>query len=124
MNRIPETIRDVIEQSIYLPMTITVLNRDLNIVEKSPFKLKQPYVHIIEEARKLAQTDLAHAKRELRKLNVKVLRRKQDEAFTLYSFFYKGYEEQHNYFNPRIRNKVSELLEHYLFEAKKPKEEA
>ncbi|WP_243385794.1 hypothetical protein [Bacillus kexueae] len=120
MNRIPESIRDVIEQSIYLPMTITVLNLDLQVVEKSPFKLKKPYIHVIEEALKLAQKDLAEAKRSLRKWNVKVLRREQDEAFTLYSFFYKGYEEQHNYFNPRIRNKVSELIEHYLFEAKKP----
>ncbi|MDQ0162360.1 hypothetical protein [Bacillus alveayuensis] len=119
MSRIPDTVRDLIEQAIYLPMTITVLNRDLTVVENSPFKLKQPYLHIIEEAIKLAQKDLALAKRELRKQNVKVLRLKRDEAFTLYGFYYKGYEEQHNYFNPRIRNKVAELIEYYLFKAEK-----
>ena len=32
----------------------------------------------------------------------------------MYMFIYKGYEEHHNYFNPRIRNKVQELMEMYL----------
>lgn len=119
MSNIPSTIRDLIEQSIYLPMTIAVFNRDLTVVENSPFKLKQPYVHLIEEALKLTQKDLSKTKRELRKRNIKVLRLKQDEAFTLYRFYYNGYEEEHNYFNPRIRNKVTELLEYYLFYAGK-----
>jgi len=38
-----------------------------------------------------------------------------DDAFTGFLFLYKGYEEQHNYFNPRIRNKVQELLSLYLY---------
>jgi len=119
MSNIPSSIRDLIEQSIYLPMTITVFNRDLAVVENSPFKLKQPYVHLIEKALKLAQNDLSKTKRELRKQNIKVLQLKRDEAFTLYRFYYNGYEEEHNYFNPRIRNKVTELLEHYLSHAGK-----
>ena len=39
----------------------------------------------------------------------------RDEAFTMFMFLYKGFEEHHNYFNPRIRNKVQELLEYYLY---------
>ncbi len=40
MTRIPENERDIIEQAIYLPMLLTVLQRDLSVVEKSQFKLK------------------------------------------------------------------------------------
>ncbi|MBD1380631.1 hypothetical protein [Metabacillus arenae] len=119
MTRIPGDIRDLIEEAIYLPMTISILNRDLTVIESSPFKLRQPYLHLVEESLKLAQKDYANVKQQLRKQNIKVSQVNRDEAFTMYSFLYKGYEEQHNYFNPRIRNKVNELLENYLFQPEK-----
>lgn len=34
MSKIPTDIRHLIEQSIYLPMTATVLNKDMNVVKK------------------------------------------------------------------------------------------
>lgn len=119
MTRIPEEDRDAIEQAIYLPMVLIVLNRDMAVVHRSPFKLKQPYLNLIEEAMKIAQKDLAAVKRYLKSQQIKVFEQKRDQAFTMYTFLYKGYEEHHNYFNPRIRNKVQELLEYYLFQAGK-----
>ena len=119
MTRIPNDIRDMIEQSIYLPMAVSIFNRDLAVIEQSPFKLHRPYLTIVEESLKLAQKDLSEIKRELYKRNIKVHQVERDEAFTLYSFIYNGYEEKHNYFNPRIRNKVSEIMEDYLFKTKK-----
>lgn len=115
MTRIPEHDRDIMEQAIYLPMVLIILNRDLTVVEKSPFKLKKPYLELIEETLKAVQTELAKVKSYLRKHNLKVLEVKRDDAFTMFLFIYKGYEEQHNYFNPRIRNKVQELMLYYLF---------
>lgn len=115
MTRIPSEIRDMIEQAIYLPMAISIFNRDLSVIQKSPFKLQQPYLALVEESLKLIQKDLAMVKQELYKQNIKVHQVERDEAFTLYSFIYNGYEEKHNYFNPRIRNKVCELMEIYLF---------
>lgn len=119
MSKIPNDIRDLIEQAIYLPMTAAVLNKDMAVVEKSPFKLKEPYIHLIEQALKLVQKDLADVRRQLRRQKIKVLKVQQDDAFTMYAFYYNGYEEHHSYFNPRIRNKVNELLEHYLFKTEK-----
>ncbi|MCD7034889.1 hypothetical protein LRR81_11590 [Metabacillus sp. GX 13764] len=121
MTKIPEDVKNMIEKSIYLPMTLTVLNRDISIIEQSPFKLKQPYLHLIEESLKLIQHDLYEVKRQLKKQHISVSKVKSDEAFTLYSFLYQGFEEQHNYFNPRIRNRVSELMEGYLFKASSTK---
>ncbi|QGQ44596.1 hypothetical protein [Metabacillus sediminilitoris] len=119
MTRIPKDIREMIEQSIYLPMAVTIFNRDLSIIQKSPFKLHRPYLAIVEESLRLVQNDLAAVRKELHKRNIKVHEVERDEAFTLYSFLYNGYEEKHNYFNPRIRNKVSELMEDYLFKPQK-----
>lgn len=114
MTRIPEGDRNIMEQAIYLPMVLTVLNRDLIVVEKSPFKLKKPYLDLIEETMRIIQKDLAEVRSYMKKNRLRVEQEKHDDSFTMFLFLYKGYEEHHNYFNPRIRNKVQELMMHYL----------
>ena len=114
MTRIPEDDRNIMEKAIYLPMVLIILNRDLSIVEKSPFKLKKPYLELIEETMRNVQKELAEVKQYMKKSKLQVTQVSRDDAFTMYLFMYKGYEENHNYFNPRIRNKVEELLEAYL----------
>jgi hypothetical protein len=115
MTRIPEHDRDIIEQAMYLPMLLTVLEKDRLIVEKTPFKLNKPYLNLVEETIKAVQRELKVVKDQMRKGNLKIQKIGQDTDFTMFMFLYKGYEEQHNYFNPRIRNKINELLEYYLY---------
>ncbi len=115
MTKIPEEDRDIMEKAIYLPMVLIVLNRDLSVVKKSPFKLKKPYEDFIEERMKMIQRELAEVKQYMRINDMKVTEISRDDAFTMYLFLYKGYEEHHNYFNPRIRNKVQELMTFYFF---------
>lgn len=115
MTRIPEKERDMMEQAIYLPMVLTVLKRDLIVMNKSPFKLKQPYLNMIEETIRLIQKELTEVKYYMHKNKLQVQQLRRDEAFTMFKFLYNGEEEDHNYFNPRIRNKVQELMEYYLF---------
>lgn len=114
MARIPEKDRDMLEHAIYLPMLLKVLQRDLFIIEQSPFKLKKPYMNMIESTIHAVQKDLSGVKRYLRKNSMGVEQLKSDDIFTMYAFRYKGYEEHHNYFNPRLRNRVEELLDIYL----------
>jgi hypothetical protein len=115
MTMIPDHDRDIIEQAIYLPMVIIVLEKDRIAIDRAPFKLKEPYLNLVEETIKTVQRDLKVVKDKMRKGNMKVQQIGHDKAFTKYSFLYKGFEGQHNYFNPRIRNKVHELLEYYLY---------
>src|SRR4051794_11542398 len=103
------------EQAIYLPMVLTILNRDIKIINSGPFKLKQPYLELIEETMKTIQKELKEVKFYMRRQKLKVEQVSHDDAFTGFLFLYKGYEEQHNYFNPRIKNKVQELLSFYLY---------
>ncbi|MCP1157565.1 hypothetical protein [Bacillus infantis] len=115
MTRIPEDDRNIMEQAIYLPMVLVVLNRDIGVIHNSPFKLKKPYLNLIEDTMKFIQAELAGVKRYMKDNRLQVQEIKRDEAFTMFMFLYKGYEEHHNYFNPRIRNRVQELMEYYLF---------
>lgn len=115
MTRIPEIERDVMEKAIYLPMLLTILNRDLQVIKISNLKLKQPYIELLENAMKIVQSELRKTKNYMYKHTMKIQEVNRDEAFTMFLFIYNGYEEYHNYFNPRLRNKVQELLEHYLY---------
>ncbi|MDX1771939.1 MAG: hypothetical protein R3328_10455, partial [Planococcaceae bacterium] len=76
------------ENMIYLPMVLTVLERDREIVEKGPFKLKRPYVAMIDQAVKEAQRELKDTKLYLRQKNMKIIRGNRDDTFTEYVFFY------------------------------------
>jgi hypothetical protein len=116
MTRIPEEDRTVLEQSLFLPMALTVFQRDLSIIEKAPFKLKQPYIRCIEESMNHIQRDLAILKHEMKKKKMKAEQLTRDDTFTSFLFVYKGYEEHHNYFNPRIRNNVQSIMEIYLLQ--------
>lgn len=116
MTRIPEHDRNIMEQAIYLPMVLTVLNKDLMVINNSPFKLKKPYLDLIEETMKVIQRELSEAKKYMRTNKLQVMQTKRDDAFTMFLFLYKGYEEHHNYFNPRIRNKVQELMDYYFIQ--------
>ncbi|MBU0904275.1 hypothetical protein [Paenisporosarcina quisquiliarum] len=106
------------ENMIYLPMVLTVLERDREIVEKGPFKLKRPYVAMIDQAVKEAQRELKDTKLYLRQKNMKIIRGNRDDTFTEYVFFYGGYEEHRRYLNVRLRNRVEELLGVYLVKMK------
>lgn len=106
--------RDLIEKGLFLPMAAAILNRDLEALDSCPFKLKQPYKQLISCSLKLAQKDLSDVRKELRKRKIKIYEVERDEAFTLYICTINGYEEKHRYFNPRIREQVTALLEYYL----------
>jgi len=118
MSRINEEDRYLFEQSIFLPMVLTILNRDFKVVEKAPFKLRKPYLNLVDDTMKRVQKDLYNIKQQMIKKKMKVFELERDEAFTLFLFIINGWEEQHNYFNPRIRNEVQLLLEKYLIPSK------
>ena len=118
MPLIPSESLPYFEKMIYLPMVLTILERDREIVEKGPFKLKRPYVAMIDHAVKEAQRELKDTKLYLRQHNMKVIRGNRDDTFTEYVFFHSGYEEHRRYLNVRLRNRVEELLGVYLSIAK------
>jgi hypothetical protein len=114
MPLIPADSLPYFENMIYLPMVLTILERDRESVEKGPFKLKRPYVNMIDQAVKEAQKEFKNTRLYLRQHNMKVIRGNRDDTFTEYVFFYGGYEEHRRYLNVRLRNRVEELLGVYL----------
>ncbi|MEK3980581.1 hypothetical protein MKY37_16250 [Psychrobacillus sp. FSL K6-2836] len=114
MPLIPEEAIPYFENMIYLPMVLTILEKDRTIFEKAPFKLKRPYIVLVEEAGKQVQKELKQTHMYMKRHSMKVLRGEGDDMFTEYVFFHGGYEEHRRYLNVRLRNRVEELLSIYL----------
>lgn len=75
MPNLQEEIYDLIERALFLPMAITIFNRDLAGIEESTLKLKHPYKQLISESLKIAQKDLMEVRKELRKRKLQSARR-------------------------------------------------
>ena len=114
MPLIPEEAMHYFENMIYLPMVMTILEKDRMIFEQAPFKLKKPYITLVEKAVKLVQRELKETHLYMNRHSMKVLRGEGDDMFTEYVFFHGGYEEHRRYLNVRLRNRVEELLSIYL----------
>lgn len=102
------------ENMIYLPMVLIVLERDRALFENGSFKLKRPYMELVDGAVKHVQKELKETKIHMRRHQMKVLRGKGDDTFTEYVFYHGGYEDHRRYLNLRLRNRVEELIRMYL----------
>ena len=114
LSLIPAESMPYFEKMIYLPMVIIILERDREQFEQGEFKLKLPYINIIEQSIKAVQKDLKETKMYLRENNMRIIKGKRDDSCTEYTFFYGGYEQNRRYLNVRLRNRTEELLEMYL----------
>ncbi|MEH6946173.1 hypothetical protein V7068_03730 [Bacillus sp. JJ634] len=116
MARMTKQAQTMIEQAIYLPMVLKILKRDLQIIETSELKLKRPYQDLIKDVFKKVERDLAAVLTYLQHEEITVNEVERDETFTMYCFTYKGQEERHNYFNPRLKKQTENLLTYYFFQ--------
>lgn len=111
---IPQEAIPHFENVIYLPMLLTILTRDKEVIEKSPIKLKKAYIDMIERALDNVQRDLSNTHKYLRYNKMKLEKQSADETFTEFIFFHQGYEDSRRYLNVRLRNRSEELLALYL----------
>ncbi|ARD49006.1 hypothetical protein SporoP37_13015 [Sporosarcina sp. P37] len=114
MPLIPAEALPYLENYIYLPMLLTILERDRQLVDQVPFKLKSPYINLIDETMNTVSADLQATALYLRRHQMKVIRRSTDDLFTEYLFIHEGYEDLRRYLNVRLRNRSEELLNQYI----------
>lgn len=98
------------ENMIYLPLVATILHKDRELVDGMPFKLKRPYLELINQAIKCVEYDSRNTRIYMKKQNFKILKGKQDDLFTEYVFYYNGYEDHRKYLHFQLRNRTEELI--------------
>lgn len=114
MPLIPAKALPHFENMIYLPLLLIVLERDRIQIEKGPFKLKGPYLKIIDATLLQVQKELQETKFFLTRNSMKVVQKDRDSMFTDYIFINGGYEDHRRYLNVRLRNRTEELLHLYF----------
>ncbi|WOV88323.1 hypothetical protein QWT69_04150 [Sporosarcina oncorhynchi] len=114
MPLIPAKALPHFENMIYLPLLLTVLELDRTEIEKGSFKLKGPYLKIIDAAILRVQKELQETTFYLKRNNMKVIRKDRDSMFTDYIFINGGFEDHRRYLNVRLRNRTEELLHLYF----------
>lgn len=95
---------------VFLSMAITVLKQDLHYIQKGKFKIKEPYIFLIEQMISLAVEQRRKLRKRMYALKLTVTRVRKNDLFTTYLFVCKRREEERTYFNPVIRNKVKEII--------------
>ena len=114
MPLIPGEALPYFEKMIYLPMIISILERDREVIESSSFKLKGPYIYIVENTLSNVRAELKETNNYARRKNMKVIKRGNDGTFTEYAFIHGGYEDSRRYMNIRLRNRTEELIASYF----------
>lgn len=105
------------ENTIYLPMVISIFQRDKLHIQEGAFKLKGPYLEVVESACTIAERELRETKDYIRKHQLKVEMGKRDDFSTMYIFYYDGFNDMRRYLNVRLRNRTEELIRVYLQQA-------
>lgn len=119
MVQIPPAVARYFEAAIYLPMLLIVLEKDYMLLEQGEFKLKGPYLHLVQKTSEQIAKDLKKAKAYLREHDLSVVRMSRDDLFTEYQFRYVKTTVVRRYSNIRLRNQSEKLLKFYLYQAVK-----
>lgn len=114
MGRLTDEQRKIFDNAVYLPMLMTLLERDRKVVENAPFKIKQVYLNLIEHTMKQIHKDMRENTSTMYKNKWKVVKGSNDGVFTEYNFYFGGYHEVHNLFNANLKNNTEKLLNYYF----------
>jgi hypothetical protein len=114
MPLIPPEVLPYFENVIYFPMIINVLVRDRVTIENGPFKLKGPYLKLIDGALEFVRAESKETNIYLLRNSMKVINGKNDGTFTEYIYISGAYEDHRRYLNVRLRNRTEELISVYF----------
>lgn len=101
----------LIDRYILYPMILTILDRDMKTLQRSPLKFTQPYEQWIESKMREVSASLFEIRKEMKKKNIKVspFRRVQDTSE--YTVIVRGYDEVIKYSNIHLRNQAELFLQ-------------
>ena len=108
--------RDLVhlENTLYLPMVIKVLEKDIERINELPFKFNRPYLKIVEDALKKVKQDLKAAEVYLTRNHMRMERVEFNHEYSIYMYGSGGIEERHRILNKQIKLKCEEIIHSYF----------
>ncbi|MFN7252771.1 MAG: hypothetical protein ACK4M9_18665 [Anaerobacillus sp.] len=114
MNCLSQQEERLFEAFIILTLARKVLQNDLIVVEKSFFKLKEPYLQLIHSAIGTISKELFEIKKQLNKQRMKIEFGPNDGTFTEFYCYYRGYVKTSRFLNANLKNKVQQRLSQFF----------
>ncbi|MCG1029504.1 hypothetical protein J5S49_14495 [Virgibacillus halodenitrificans] len=102
---------------LFLSMALVVIQQDIQLFKKGPFKIKELYLHPLEKMETPGINERKELKKIMQKKQLKVFTLTKNDSFSSFLFVCRGKEEKRNYFNPAIRKKVEVILQELMKKA-------
>lgn len=117
MRFLTEEEYSIASRFLFLSMAIVVIRLDIRHVKEGAFKIKTPYLELLEKMESLALEERRKLRIKMKKHSIEVITLNKNDSFSSFLFLCQGKEEKRNYFNPSIRKKVEMIIREYLFQA-------
>ncbi|HEX5519565.1 MAG TPA: hypothetical protein VFX18_03910 [Candidatus Nitrosocosmicus sp.] len=103
--------KDIAARFLFLNMAIKNLELDLQHIKNGPFKIKEPYLELLEKAYSTAINERGKLKRLMYNKKINIVSTDRNNKFSYYKFSYNGIEEEQTYYNHVIKKNVKEIIE-------------
>lgn len=105
---------------LFLSMAIVVIQQDVQHIQKGAFKIKEPYIDLLEKMITDATNERKQLRQTMKKKSLQVVTLNKNDSFSSFLFLCQNREEKRNYFNPAIRKKVEAILQELMHKALPP----
>lgn len=102
---------DIACRRLYLDNALIVLERDLKELSGGPFKIKEPYIELIERAMAAGIEERRLLKKEFLNRKMKIELDEKGENFTKFVFYAGRRSETRSYFKPTLQQHVRRAIE-------------
>lgn len=120
MRYLSEEEFELASRFLFLSMAILVVRQDINHIQKGTFKIKEPYIELLDKMEYEAKAEQKHLKEKMEEQQIQVVSLNKNDSFSSFLFLCQGKEEKRNYFNPAVRKKVEAILQDLMFKALQP----
>lgn len=110
MRYLSEQEMDIATRFLFLSMAVTVMEQDIRFVENGRFKIKEPYIEVLEMLIARAKAERKSLRKTMQDRKIRISTLNKNDSFTSYLFIAGRKEEQRNYFNPAIRKHVENII--------------
>lgn len=105
---------------LFLSMAIVVIKQDISHVQEGAFKIKEPYIELLEKMVNEAVKERRELRKRMAEQHIRIIRLNKNDSFTSYLFQCQGKQQKQNFFNPSIRKKVEAIIHELIVVALPP----
>lgn len=114
---------EVTSRFLFLSMAMVVIRQDIEHIQNGSFKIKEPYLKLIETMISEASVERRKIKMIMSQKSMQVVMLNKNDSFSSFLFLCQGREEKRNYFNPVIQKKVTAIVQELMFKALRPSQQ-